>query len=132
FCQAQKAVGFTRHGRRNDDNLVAGRMPLGYATRHVLDALDRAHRRATVFMNNYGHLLLCLMGWTDKTGYFSVFLQCRQPVHPADVPYPARLCHRVDKYPAPDAAYPYFAMLDAHVPVVAQRMQAAHLAHHVL
>src|SRR5690554_2192831 len=39
---------------------MAGRVPLGYATRHVLDALNRAHGRAAIFVNNQGHLLLCV------------------------------------------------------------------------
>jgi len=39
---------------------VAGGVPLCDATRHVSDALDRAHRSTAIFVNDQGHLVLWL------------------------------------------------------------------------
>ena len=58
--QAQQAIGLARHGRRHHDNLVACGVPLRDATRHIPDALDRAHRSTAIFVNDEGHLVLWL------------------------------------------------------------------------
>jgi len=50
--EPQQTVGFTRHGGGDNNDLVACGMPLGDAARHIFDALDRAHRRAAILMDD--------------------------------------------------------------------------------
>ena len=52
FGQPEQTIGLARHGRWDYNDLMAGVMPFGDATRDVLDALGRAHRRAAIFMND--------------------------------------------------------------------------------
>src|SRR5690606_35295599 len=47
---------FPGHGRGDHHDLVTGGMPFGHASSNILDALDRAHGGAAVFMNDQGHL----------------------------------------------------------------------------
>jgi len=55
FRETQQAVRFAGHRRRHDDHLVACLVPFRDALRDVLDALDRAHRCAAVFVYDECH-----------------------------------------------------------------------------
>ena len=60
--QIDQAVGLSAHRRDDDDQLMAGAMPLFEAMRHIADALDRADRSAAVLVNDERHADCCYVG----------------------------------------------------------------------
>jgi hypothetical protein len=53
--ELEQAIGFARHRRDDDDDLMPLLLPGRHFARDMLDALDRAHRGATVFLNDKCH-----------------------------------------------------------------------------
>ena len=53
--QADQAVGFAGHCRRNDDHVVPLSLPAGDAFRDVLDTIRRGNRCATELLNYQRH-----------------------------------------------------------------------------
>ena len=53
--KADQAVGLAGHGRGHDHQVVARRLPLGDAARHVADPLHRADRGAAEFLDDERH-----------------------------------------------------------------------------
>src|SRR5690606_30801094 len=52
---ADQLIGFTRHGRNHDGNLVTGLHLAFDMTRSLADALDIGYRSATEFDDDAGH-----------------------------------------------------------------------------
>ena len=55
FRKRYQTVGLTRHGRNDDDQLMAAIRPLRDAARDVLDALGAADGGAAILLDDQGH-----------------------------------------------------------------------------